>query len=187
MKLNKKNAILLSLALLSGCETYYHVPNESPTAKVRFKSTGQLQTVMVSAFEDEQCKFGSWGGVMGVMGGVAVDPLNNVPQKIKESGNTEEIIGYENNYPVAPIERPVPADRKFVFTLFRIDAYSSTQHVKTCKISMAFHPKPGLQYEVEYAEDNSKCYANIYILDQMESEKIIKTIEPSAHKTKEEC
>ena len=79
------------------------------------------------------------------------------------------------------IERAVRADRPFVFAVQRL-AHGRT--AITCSVSMSMEPRPNAQYEVEYGEDPSSCYLNVY---RLEGAKPARVREPSAALTPKEC
>ena len=113
--------VLLTLATITGCETYYRKPDSSPTARVRFAGTASNHHILVTQYEQEStCDFGRSGGILGVVGGVNRDPLGSVPAHIKEAGNTLQMMGYTESSGIRPIERVVAADRPFVFTISRL-------------------------------------------------------------------
>ncbi|WP_162932085.1 hypothetical protein [Solimonas sp. K1W22B-7] len=178
-------ACCAAVFLLAGCETYYRVPDREPTARVRFKATAPEQPVLVTAYSSPQCDKDPPSGLMGVLGGINNDPLGRVPPQVRESGNTLGMVGYEAGPATQPIERLIPADRKFVFAIFRVQVMSAA--VKSCWLSMMFDPQPGAQYEVEYAETDQACGIGIYRLQRGPGQIVSRSPEPSAQRTPEAC
>jgi hypothetical protein len=177
--------VLLMLGLaVAGCETYYVVPDSGPEAKVRFTSLGTGQSIMVTSYSSEKCERGKDAGIMGVVGGINVDPLGNVPSQIKESGNTQQMMGYPGNAPIRPIERRIRADRPFVFALYRI--VGGMPETRTCTLSYVLEPMPGAEYEVEYGEDPTKCGVTVYRLER-DGSSARRVSEPSARPTARVC
>lgn len=162
-----RNLIIVVLTTaLAACESYYRVPDSAnqPTAKIRFKSSGPDQHVMVAAYDSEECARGPASGVLGTVGGIRHDPLGVAPDGIKSSGNTLNMIGYNDKEPLKPIERVVLADKPFVFTFFRIIV--SGPVVRSCNATRLFTPKDKSQYEAVYMEDKLGCTVNVYRLEQ---------------------
>lgn len=151
----------LAALLACGCagETYYKKPESAQLARVRFLGSGASHDgILVTHFESPSCELGTSGGIMGVVGGVgsrAPIPLPAAPAHVRETGNTEHMIGFGGAMGPAPLERPVAANREFIFTLRRtMDTWVSIglPTTWTCTITRQFTPRPGEQYEVVYAE-----------------------------------
>jgi hypothetical protein len=156
--MNLKLLAVLALAVLCGCETYYKVPDaQQPTAKVRFRAVGSIQSILVGTMANEKCDKDAASGIMGVVGGVKRDPMGNVPKEVGEAGNTQRMIGYNEAEGILPIERLVRGDRPFVFSVQRIQV-SNLGTVRSCRLSYALDVRPNGQYEVEYFEDTARCY-----------------------------
>jgi hypothetical protein len=147
--------------LLGGCagETYYKKPESAQLARVRFVGSGTNHDgILVTQFESPNCELGSSGGIMGVIGGIgsrAPIPLPGAPEHVRETGNTQQMIGFSAALGPAPLERSVAAGRDFIFTLRRtMNTWVSIglPTTWTCTITRQFTPRPGEQYEVAYVE-----------------------------------
>jgi hypothetical protein len=113
----------------------------------------------VTAFESETCEYGSSGGIMGNLAGIGRDPLGSIPAHVRELGSSLGMIGYRGGSDRQPIERLVAAERKFVFTVYRVGvgAVASQAAVQTCNFSVSFLPRAGAESEVDYSEMGSQC------------------------------
>src|SRR5690348_699068 len=181
---------LVAALALAGCETYYKKPDTGEMAKVRFTGSSPRETIMVTQYESPKCELGSSGGIMGVVGGIARDPLGNVPAHVKAVGNTEGMVGYDETSGSRPIERVIRADRDFVFSTFRLlDARMDASFIrtKTCSLSLQFTPRAGAQYEVVYSETGSGCRAVAYRLSLAQDGAVQRTPEPSLRSTPVKC
>lgn len=176
-----------TMLLLAGCETYYRIPDAGPTARVRFLGTSPDQRVMVTAFTSPQCDKAPTGGIMGVLGSIDKDPLGSVPPGIRESGNTLGMIGYDPRMGSHPIERLIPADRKFVFAAYRIQVHMTERVIERCTMSMMFDPQPGEQYEVLYIEREEFCGLRVSRLQGGPGAAVSRLPEPTAERTPQAC
>src|SRR5450755_1060428 len=67
---------------------------------------------------DASCGFGAGGGLMGTVG--AVSSAGSVPANVREKGNTQKMIGYDESHGTYRVKRAVAADRNLMFTLWRL-------------------------------------------------------------------
>ena len=194
--------LIASIGLL-GCagETYYKKPDTAQLARVRFAGSGTAHTgILVTQHESENCELGKSGGIMGVVGGIAAGapmPLGNVPPHVDVTGNSEQMIGFGEALGTAPIERTIPADRDFVFTIRRkVDTWATMGlgTTWTCTVTRQFTPRPGAEYEVVYSETavNEKtgtptCGVRLARLERTKTGAVQRVVEKSFRVARQTC
>lgn len=179
-----RQILLLACATLSlqGCGAYYHAPTTGDTAKVRFTSPSPSQRVMVTAYESEQCEIGKTGGIMGVVG---IGIGGTAPTEAGNVGNTLGMMGYSEFGGTNALERLIPGGKTFTFSLFRI--MSTGGAIEQCNLSLSFLPLAGREYQVDFHEDDNRCYANVFQLQQGSTGRVVKIRETSLGESEKDC